>query len=94
MFISIYHYIVIDYFNIEADSKEMSSDTFDPSSLIKEPTCYKNPRSPSCIELILTRKHPIFQHSCVAGTGLPDFYWVILTVTKKRHLKLKPRVIS
>ena len=52
------NYIVIGDFNVEADSKEMSSfcDTSDLTSLIKEPTCYKNPDNPSCIDLILTNK--------------------------------------
>ena len=50
------NYIVIGDFNIEADSKEMSCfcDTFDLTSLIKEPTCYKNPDNLSCIDLIST----------------------------------------
>ena len=52
------NYIVIGDFNIQADSKKMSSfcDAFELTSLIKEPTCYKNPDNPSCIDLILTNK--------------------------------------
>ena len=90
------NYIIIDDFNIEADSKEMSSfcDTFDLTSLIKEPTCYKNPDNPSSIDLILTNKPLSFQNSCVAETGLSDFHRMILTVTKMTFQKLKPRVIS
>ena len=40
LYSSAYNYIVIGDFNIEVDSKEMSSfcDTFDLTSLIKEPT--------------------------------------------------------
>ena len=59
------NYIIIGDFNIEADSKEMSSfcDTFDLTSLIKETTCYKNPDNPSCIDLILTNKPLRFQNS-------------------------------
>ena len=38
--------------------------TFDLTSLIKQPTCYKNPDNPSCIDLILTNLN--FQNSCVA----------------------------
>ena len=90
------NYIIIGDFNIEADSKEMSSfcDTFDLTSLIKEPTCYKNPDNPSCIDLILTNKPLNFQNSCVAETGLSDFHRMILTVTKMTFQKLQPRVIS
>ena len=65
-------YIVIGDFNIEADSNEMSSfcDTFDLTSVIKEPTCYKNLDNPFCIELIVTNKPLSFQNSCVVETGL------------------------
>ena len=77
-------YIVIGDFNIEVDSKEMSSfcDTFDLTSLIKEPTCYRNPDNPSCIDLILTNKPLSFQNLCAVETGLSDFHRMILTVTK------------
>ena len=90
------NYIIIGDFNIEADSKEMSSfcDTFDLTNLIKEPTCYKNPDNQSCIGLILTNKILSFQNSCVPETGLSDFHRMILTVTKITFQKLKPRVIS
>ena len=90
------NYIVIGDFNVEAGSKEMSSFcvTFDLSSLIKEPTCYKNPDNPSCIDLTLTNKPFSFQNSCVGGAGLFDFHRMILTVTKMTFQKLKPRVIN
>ena len=78
------NYIVIGDFNVDAVSKEIPRfcDTFDLTSLIKEPTCYKNPYNPSCIDLILTNKPLSFQNSCVAETGLSDFHRMILTVTK------------
>ena len=52
------NYTIIGDFNIEADSKEMSSfcNTFDLTSLIKNPICNKNPVKTSCIDLILTNK--------------------------------------
>ena len=52
LYSSVYdNYIVIGDFNVEADSKEMSSfrDTFDLTSLIKEPTCYKYPDNSSLL---------------------------------------------
>ena len=89
-------YIAIGDFNIEADNKETSSfcDTFDVTSLIKEPSCYKNPDNPSCIDLILTNKPLSFQNSCAVETGLSDFHRMILTVTIMTFQKLKPRIIS
>ena len=96
MFISIDNYIVIGDFNINANSKEMSTfcDTFDLTSLIKEPTCYKYPDNQSCIDLILTNKSLDFQNSCVVETGLSDFHRMRLTVTKMTFKKLKPGVIN
>ena len=78
------NYIVIDEFNIEADSKEMSSfcDTFDLTSIIKKPTCHKNSDNPSCIDLILTNKPLSFQNACVPETGLSDFHRMILQSQK------------
>ena len=69
-------------------------DTFDLTSLIKEPICYKTPDNPSCIDLILTNKPLSFQNSCVVETGLSDFHRMILTVTKMTFQKLKPRVTN
>ena len=47
-------------------------DNFDLTSLIKEPTRYKNADIPSRIDLILTSKLLIFQNTCAAETGLSD----------------------
>ena len=69
-------------------------DTLDLTSLIKEPTCYKNPDNPSCIDLHLTNKPLSFQNVCVAETGLSDFHRMILTVTNMTFQKLKSRVMN
>ena len=34
------------------------------NSLIKQPTCFKNPENPSCTDLILTNKPRSFQSTC------------------------------
>ena len=71
-------------FNIEADSYEITSfcDTFDLTSLIKEPNCYKNPDNSSCIDLILPSKSLRFQNSCIVETGLSDSHQMILMSQK------------
>ena len=68
--------------------------SYNSSSLIKEPTCYKNPKTPSCIDLILPNSHYSFQNSCVIETGLSDFYKMTATVMKTSYEKLKPRIIN
>ena len=42
--------------------------------LIKEPTCYKNPINPKCIDLMLNNRQRSFQNSCVIDTELSDFH--------------------
>ena len=50
------------------------------NSLIKQPTCFKNPENPSCIDLILTNKTRSFQSACVVETGLSDFHRMTISV--------------
>ena len=52
------------------------------SSLIKQPTCFKNSRSPSCIDLMLTNKPHSFQKKCVIETGLSGFHRMTISVLK------------
>ena len=63
-------------------------------SLIKQPTCYKNPSRPTCIDLILTNVPRSFQSTCVIETGLSDFHLMTLTVMKKSFKKFQPRIIN
>ena len=55
-------------------------DNFDLTNLIKEPTCFKNPENPPCIDLIFTNRPRGFQNSCAIETGLSDFHKMTLTV--------------
>ena len=90
------NYIVLGDFNVEVDNNAISSfcDAFDLVSLIREPTCYKNPEKPSCIDLILTNKPHSFQNSGVIETGLSDFHRMTVTITKMTFQKLKPRIVN
>ena len=63
-------------------------------SLIKEPTCFKNPDKPTCIDLILTNRPDLFQHSSAFDTGLSDFYLLTVTEFKMGFQKLKPKIIA
>ena len=46
--------IILGDFNVSIDNSYMAGfcDTYDLRSLIMEPTCYKNPENPTCIDLI------------------------------------------
>ena len=45
----------------------------DLTSLIDQPTCYKNPDKPTRIDLILTNRLNYFQQNNVFETGVSDF---------------------
>ena len=64
------------------------------TSLIKKPTCFKNPNKPTCINLILTNPPSCFQHNKVFETGLSDFYLLTVTGFKMSFQKLQPKIIN
>ena len=68
------------------------SENYDLKSLIKQPTCYKNPNNLTCIDLILNNWS--FQSTCVIETELPDFHMMILTVMGKDVRKFQSRIIN
>ena len=83
-------------FNVVPETTYIKSfcDNFDLTNFIKEPTCFKNPENPSCIDLIFTNRPRGFQNSCAIETGLSDFHKMTLTVMKKSFQKYKPRIIK
>ena len=81
------NFIFIGDFNVGID--ENSTKNF----LIKEPTCFKIPDRPACIDFILTNRPNLFQHSSTFKTGLSDFHHLTVTEFKMGFHKLKPKVI-
>ena len=63
-------------------------------NLIKEPTCFKYPVNPTCIDLMLTNPYRSFQKSCAIETGLSDFHRIVATVMKAHFQKQKPKVVT
>ena len=53
-------------------------------SLNKEPTCFKNPNNPSCIDLFLTNRSRYFQNTPTTETGISDFHKLVVTVLKSK----------
>ena len=68
------NFIILGDFNSEITEGAMLEfcKLFNLYSLVKEPTCYKNPDNPSRIDLILTNRNKSFQHTQVVETGLSD----------------------
>ena len=79
---------------IEEQYTKAFCDNCNLTSLIKQPTCYKNPNNPTCIGLILSNTPRSFQITCVIETGRSDFHLMTLTVMKMSFRKLQPRLVN
>ena len=88
--------ILLGVFNISIDDIHMESfcGCYRFKSLIKDPTCFKNPGNPSSIDLMLTNSPYSFQNSCVIETSLSYFHEIIVSVMKTTFQKLKPRIVQ
>ena len=88
--------LILGDFNACVDDEDLKSfcKSYSLSSLIKQPTCFKNPENPSCTDLILTNKPCSFQTKCVIETGLSDFHRMTICVLKMHFRKLPPKVIN
>ena len=78
-------FLTLGNFNIGIEDQHMTSfyKNYNFGNLIKQPTCYKNWDSPTCIDLILSNIPRSFQSTCIIEAGLSDFYFMTLTVIKK-----------
>ena len=83
-------------FNITDDEHHMKCfcEKYDLKNLIRQPTCYKNPSNPACIDLILTNVRCSFQSICVIKTRLSGFHLMTLTVMRKSFKKYQPKTIN
>ena len=88
--------LILGDFNVGIEEQHMKAfcDNYNLTSLIKQPTCYKNPNNPTCIDLILSNTPRSFQSTCVIETGLSDFHLMTVTVMKKSFRKFHPRLIN
>ena len=60
--------------------------------LVKEPTCFKNPYNPSCIDLFLTNRPRSFQNTLTIETSISNFHKMVITVMKVFYKKQKPKI--
>ena len=90
------NFIILGDFNIEVKEQQIKTfcDNYGLKNLIRQPTCYKHPSNPTCIDFILTNAPQKFQSTCVLETGLSDFHLMTVTVMRKIFKKLKPRTIN
>ena len=64
------------------------------TDIIKQPTCFKNPSNPSCIDLFLINNANCFQKSSIFETGLSDFHKLIVTVMKSHIPKQQTKLLN
>ena len=87
--------IIIEDFNSEISEVKMSGfcGLYNFKNLVKDPTCYKKPQIPSCIDLNMTNKPNTFQNTNVKETGLPDFNKLKVSVLKTFFKKVPLKII-
>ena len=83
-------------FNVTDDEHHMKSfcENCGLKNLTRQPTCYKNPSNPVCIDLILTNVPRSLQSTCVVEAGLSDFHLMTLTAMRKSFKKDQPKIIN
>ena len=81
--------------NCEISESEKNNfvDSYNFTSIVKEPTCFKSAK-PRCIDLILTNRKSNLKSTTTFETGLADFHTMILTVLKGGYIKKSPRIVQ
>ena len=78
-------------FNIKVNKLQEFCETYNLKNIVKEPTCFKNPKHPTCIDLILTNRDKSFHDTKVIETGLSDYHKMTVTCLK-RYVKKNPPI--
>ena len=92
-------FVLAGDFNIDALNDDDGAlgdflDEFHAKNLVKEPTCYKNPLNPSCLDLYITNSYRSFQGTTTVATGLSDCHKMVVTVLKTTFPKSAPRIVT
>ena len=66
--------------------------TYNLESIVNKPTCLKNPKNRSCIDLMLTNKQERFLRTKTVETGLSDFHKMVVSVFKTSFQEQKPKM--
>ena len=88
--------LIAEDFNVQIS--DIKLDTFcsirNLKSLGKEPKCFKNSSSPSCIDLLLTNTIRSFQETKVFETGLSHFHKLVVMVLKSTFPKSPLNIVT
>ena len=90
------HFLIMGDFNADVSDPSVTSfcTLFKLKSIVKEPTCYKNPENPSCIDLFLTNCPRSFHNTCLYETGLSDFHKLLVTNLRTSFESMPPNIIK
>ena len=81
--------MLLGYLNVESSDPVLNDfcNVCNLFSLVKEPTYFKNPYNPSCIDLFLTNRPRSFQNTLTIETGISDLHKMVITVMKVFYKK-------
>ena len=68
--------------------------TYNLEKIINKPTCFKYPKNPLCIDLVLTNKQERFLKAKTVETGLSDFHKMVVFVFKTSFKKQKSKIVT
>ena len=68
--------------------------TYNLEIIVNKATCFKNPKNPSCIDLMLTNKPERFLKAKTVETGLSEFHKMVASVFKTSFKKQKPKIVA
>ena len=88
--------LIIGDLNTEMSEPSLNEfcQTYNLESIVNKPTCFKNPKNPSCIDLMLTNKQERFLKAKTVETGLSDFHKMVFSVYKTSVKRQKPKIIN
>ena len=89
------NFLIVGDLNSEITESSMLEfcNNYNFCSLCHKSTCYKNPETPSCIDLFLTNSPRSFQNTQTTETGLSDFHKLVVTTLKKYLPNNQPKII-
>ena len=88
--------IIIGDLNTETSEPSLNEfcQTYNLEGIVSQPTCFKNPKNTSCINLILTNKQERYLKTKTVETGLSDFHKMVISVIKTRFKKEKLKIVT
>ena len=63
------------------------------SNILRDKTCFKSLKNPSCIDLIITKKPGCFENIIATSIGLTDCHKFVTTVLKTSFKKVLPKEV-